>query len=108
MPDWLEVKLVKDISKQKWLEVHIDKGEASVIALALETPNSLIILDDWKARTIAEELKIKVTGTIGVIIKAKNIGLIDSVKPYLDKIKETDFRISDELIKTALAAANEK
>ena len=47
------------------------------------------------------------TGTIGVIIKAKLNGIIPSIKPYLDKIKETNFRISAEIELQALKEANE-
>lgn len=72
--------------------MQIDKGESSAIALALETPDSTVILDDYKARKIAQQLGINFTGTIGVIIKAKLKGIIPSIKPYLEKIKQTNFR----------------
>ena len=77
--------------------MQIDKGESSAIALALETPDSTVILDDYKARKIAERLGIPFTGTIGVIIKAKLRGIIPSIKPLLEKIKQTDFRLSSEI-----------
>ena len=88
--------------------MHIDKGEASAIALALETADNTVILDDWKARKLAERLGLSVTGTLGVIIRAKNTGLIQSIKPYLERIRETNFRISEELEQIALKEANEK
>lgn len=107
LPDWVEVQQARDQYKQQLLEMQIDKGEASAIALALETPDSTLILDDGKARRLAERLGLSVTGTLGVIIRAKNIGLIPSIKPYLEKIRETNFRISEELEQTALKEANE-
>ena len=87
--------------------MQIDKGESSAIALALETADSTIILDDYKARKIAEQLGITYTGTIGVIIKAKLKEIIPSIKPFLKKIKQTDFRLSAEIEKQALKEANE-
>ena len=108
LPDWIKIQQVKDNSRQQLLEMQIDKGEASAIALALETRNNILILDDWKARKVAERLGISVTGTLGVIIKAKNSGLIPSIKPFLEKIRETNFRISEELEQIALIEANEK
>ncbi len=72
-----------------------------------ETPNSVVILDDYKARKIAERLGITFTGTIGVIIKAKLNGIIPSVKPLLEKIKRTDFRLSAEIETQALKEADE-
>jgi predicted nucleic acid-binding protein len=108
LPDWIEVQQAKDQYRQQLLEMQIDKGEASAIALALETADSTVILDDWKARRLAERLGLSVTGTLGVIIRAKNTGLIPSIKPYLEKIRETNFRISEELEQIALKEANEK
>lgn len=108
LPEWFEVQQVKDHYRQQLLEMQIDKGEASAIALALETNDNIVILDDWKARKVAERLGISVTGTLGVIIKAKNTGIIPSIKPYLDKIRVTNFRISEELEQIALKEANEK
>lgn len=70
-------------------------------------PESVIILDDYKARKIAENLRLEIIGTIGVIIKAKKLGKIESIKPYLNKIRQTNFRISPELEKLALEAAGE-
>ncbi len=60
-----------------------------------------------KARKIAEKLGLNVTGTIGVIVKAKLTGIIPSIKPFLKKIKITDFRLSNEIESQALKEANE-
>lgn len=94
MPDWVTIIEVNDKYRQQLLEMQIDKGESSAIALALETPDSTIILDDFKARKIAEHLGLKITGTIGVIVKAKLNGIIPSIKPILSKIRATDFRLT--------------
>ena len=87
--------------------MQIDKGESSAIALALETPDSTIILDDYKARKIAAQLGINYTGTIGVIIKAKLNGVIPSIKPILEKIKKTNFHLTVEIEMKALKEAKE-
>ena len=107
LPSWVEIVSVKDKIRQQLLEMQIDKGESSAIALALETPESTIILDDYKARKVATQLGLTFTGTLGVIIKAKLSGKIDAIKPLLEKIKETDFRISPEIEKEALKEAGE-
>jgi predicted nucleic acid-binding protein len=107
LPHWVEIATVSDIYKQQLLEIQVDKGEASAIALALETTGCKIILDDYKARRIAAQLGLSYTGTIGVIIKAKLAGIIPSVKPLLKKIKETDFRLSAEIEIMALKEAVE-
>ena len=107
LPEWVEILSVKDKYKQQLLEMQIDKGESSAIALALETPGSTIILDDYKARKIADKLGLVFTGTIGVIVKAKLNGIIPSIKPLLEKIKKTDFRLSIEIEIQALKEAKE-
>lgn len=107
LPDWVEILAVKDKQKQHLLEMQIDKGESSAIALAIETPNCTVILDDFKARKIADYLELNYTGTIGIIIKAKLNGIIPSIKPIIEKIKQTNFRISKELEVQALIEAKE-
>ena len=107
LPSWIQIKLPTDKHRQKILETQLDKGEASAIALALDYPESLIILDDLKARKIAENLGIEITGTIGLIIIAKKRGVINSIKPLLEKIRKTNFRVSEEIEKQALKEAKE-
>lgn len=107
LPDWVVIQSSSDVYRQKLLEMQIDKGEASAIALALELPDSLIILDDYKARKIAVQLGLQITGTLGVIAKAKLSGIIPSVKPFLEKINKTDFRMSEEIIIQILKEAGE-
>jgi predicted nucleic acid-binding protein len=105
MPDWIEIARVTDSYRQQLLEMQIDKGEASAIALALEIPGSTIILDDYKARKIAKQLNLAYTGTIGVIIKAKLLGVIPAIKSFLQKIKQTYFRLSADIESQALKKA---
>ena len=107
LPDWVIIQASEDKYRQQILEMQIDKGEASAIALALEIAGCTLVVDDYKARRIAAQLGIEITGTLGVIIKAKLKGIIVSVKPYLEKIKNTDFRLSDELMQQALHEAGE-
>jgi len=107
LPDWVEVISASDKTKQELLEMQVDKGEASAIALALESENPFLIIDDNKARKLARNLKLNHTGTIGIIIAAKRKGIIDSIKPILEKIKATNFRISIDLELQALLQANE-
>lgn len=107
LPNWVEIKMAINQQYQHALELHVDKGEASAIALAVEIPDSIIILDDYRARKVAENLGLEITGTIGVIIAAKLKGIIRSVVPFLEKMKQTNFRLSEELIKIALFEAGE-
>lgn len=107
LPDWIVIENAKDKYHQRILELQIDKGESSAIALALEKENSTLILDDFKARKVAANLGLRYTGTIGIIIKAKMNGIIPSIKPLLEKITATNFRISSEIKLQALKEAGE-
>ncbi|MDR3002081.1 MAG: DUF3368 domain-containing protein [Fibromonadaceae bacterium] len=107
LPEWIEIVSVQDKYKQQLLEMQLGKGESSAIALSLEIPNSILILDDYKARKTAETLNLKFIGTIDLIIKAKLNGVIPSVKPILKKIKQTNFRLSLEMEQYAINAAGE-
>ena len=106
-PEWISVQNSTNKNYQKILEASVDKGEASAIALAVELVDCLLIIDDLKGRNLAETLGIKITGTFGVILEAKFSDKIDSVKPLLAKIKQTDFHFSKELEEKILAKANE-
>lgn len=88
--------------RQKIIETQIDLGEASAIALALEHDDSLLILDDLRARKLAARLEMKFIGKLGVINKAKSIGLISKIRPLIEKLKLTDFRISDKVLEALL------
>lgn len=107
LPEWFIVEEPSNKTYQKILEASLDKGEASAIALAIEQTDCLLIIDDYKGRKYAEQLGIKITGTLGVIVDAKLSGHIESVKPLLEKIKKTDFRLTEELEKRTLAKSNE-
>ncbi|WP_316826901.1 DUF3368 domain-containing protein [Pedobacter miscanthi] len=105
LPEWIEIRSPKNISFQNSLD--IDAGEASAIALAMESESSLLILDDNKGRKAAERLNLLYTGTLGIILKAKNVGIIISVKPIFQKIQQTNFRFSKKVLDEIYALANE-
>jgi predicted nucleic acid-binding protein len=107
LPDWVTVYPIERNNIKLLFESKIDSGEASAILLALTMPNSTIIMDDLKGRIFAKQFKLNVTGTIGVIIAAKNKNIILSIKPILDKIKATNFYISKEIEDEALLLAKE-
>lgn len=107
IPDFIKIENPKLSSVQLIQHLHLDEGEKSAIALALENKNSLLIIDEIKGRKFAKELGISITGSIGIIIEAKKLGLINSVLPILSKIKQSNFRISEQLILDALKQANE-
>jgi predicted nucleic acid-binding protein len=107
LPDWFKIEQPANKTYQKILEASLDRGEASAIAYAIEQTDCLLIIDDYKGRKYAEQLGLKITGTLGVIIDAKLNGHINSVRPLLDKIKRTDFRLTNDLERRTLEKSNE-
>jgi len=107
LPSWIKIATVKDISLVEVLKEIVDPGEASAIALAIETANSLVIVDDLKGRKLAKRMNLNVMGTLGMLLKAKQRGVIPLIKPYIDRIQETDFRISQEIIDYVIEQAGE-
>ncbi len=83
IPVWFNIRTVENVIKKEAFERIVDVGEASSLALALELSESIIILDDIKARKLAILNGIKITGTLGVIAKAKRKGIITEIKPFL-------------------------
>lgn len=107
LPEWITVQSVTDEKYQRFLETQIDRGEASAIALAAEFEDVTLVLDDLKARKLALKLKLKTTGALGVIHKAKQMSIIPKVKPLIDKLLMTNFRISNNIVDEILKLNNE-
>ena len=78
-----------------------------MLAVAAEIQPSLLIIDDLKGRKLAEGLKLTYTGTLGILLKAKQDGIIFSLHPFFEKIKLTNFHISHNLLDNILKEAGE-
>ena len=107
IPSWISVELTYNIDQSFLKNFNLGLGETSIIINAIKN-NGFLIIDDLKARKIATTLNLSFTGSIGILIIAKELKLIDSVKYYLEKIQETNFRLSDALINKVLEITNEK
>ncbi len=104
---WIKVVEVRNEHLKRVLQLQLDEGEAEAIVLALETYAGLVLLDDREARLQAKRLGLRVTGTLGILLRARKLGLIGSLREELDKLKETGFRISKSLEEEVLKAAGE-
>ena len=107
LPEWIIVSQNYDPKQVKVLELELDVGEASAIALGLNTPNSTLILDETKGRKVAKRLGLTVTGTIGIIVKAKNQGFIKSGKEILNSLERHGFWLSQKLKAEVIRQMNE-
>jgi predicted nucleic acid-binding protein len=107
LPNWIKIQHVLNQKTQKELEVKLDEGEASAIALALELGDCLLILDDLQGRKVANDLHLDFTGTLGVLVRAKKSGYITAIEPVLEKLKSIKFRISADVEQDILMQCNE-
>ena len=103
LPSWITICTEYDQKQFQILQLELDPGEASAIALAFEKPGCRIIMDENKGRSVAKRLGLKVTGTIGVLIKAKEKGLIGAGKDILAKLEKHGFWLSERLKKQLIA-----
>jgi predicted nucleic acid-binding protein len=90
------------------LVTDLGRGEAEAIALGLENPGSRLILDDILARRIAQLHKLQFTGTVGIMVKAKQAGLLVAVSPVLSQLREAGLWLSDTLVAEVLRQAGEE
>ena len=105
--DWLTVKAVQNQAVVTSLRTQIDEGEVEAIALAMELGDVVLILDDKKARRVAQEIGLRMIGTVGLLLHAKRQGIITAVEPLLKALEQVDFRITDALRQEALRLAGE-
>lgn len=88
-------------------EAALDVGEAAVIHLAIEQDIQHVCIDDKKGRRMALAVGLRVVGTLGPLLRAKQLRIITAVKPYLDRLEEVGTWYDDDLIQRVLVAADE-
>lgn len=86
----------------------LDRGEAEALALAEEHEARLVVLDERKARRYAERIGIAKTGTLGILLLAKEKGLIDSLRVWVERLKEAGLHLADDLIQKVLEVGGER
>ena len=86
---------------------NLGKGETQVISFSYQHDRIPIIIDDKAAKKCANLFNIKVVGTIAVLIRAKQMNLVNEIQPLLYDLKANGFRISNHIIATALEIAGE-
>jgi predicted nucleic acid-binding protein len=107
LPHWIRILPVDNIDKAKDFRKKLGDGESEVIALGIEKENYVLVLDDLKARQTAKKLRLKITGLLGILLKAKKRNKISKIRPLLKILDKEDFRISNKLKNEILIMAGE-
>lgn len=106
--DWIQTRTISDRTLVEALSNELDIGEAEAIALAVEMQADQVLIDEHRGRLVAGRLNLRYIGILGILIEAKNKGLITEVKPLLDAlINEAGFWVAEPLYNSVLQLANE-
>jgi predicted nucleic acid-binding protein len=105
--NWIRVIALTDPRRADSLP-DLDRGEAQVIALAQELRADLVVIDERLARKYARRLKLKLTGTLGVLLRAKQVGFVQAIKPLVEQLVQGGIRLGEDVIAEALQLAKEQ
>lgn len=103
---WLNV-VNPESTPSEWLALDLGVGEIAAMALALENPDRIVLLDDMLARRTAQVAGLQVWGTLKVLLEAKSHGIIEKVQPYVLKMSDVGMWISAEMKERILKLARE-
>ena len=107
--DWIIVESIHNFGAKRMYQAKLHAGEVEVMILAQECPKAdLLIIDDAAAKKTAKFLGLTVTGTLGVLLKAKQLGLLNNVTDCLKEMQSCGFYISPKIANLVLKQAGEK
>lgn len=104
---WVDVVSLQDPSRAD-LIADLERGEAEVIALAQEQSAGLVIIDERLTRRHAKRLGMRLTGTLGILLRAKQLGMVDAIEPLIDQLRQSGIRLGDDQIAQVLRLAGER
>jgi predicted nucleic acid-binding protein len=104
---WVDLRVVAPLSPELGAFGFLGAGERAVLTLAMANPAAVAVIDERPARKVAARFGVKVTGTLNLILVAKQLGHLQAVRPILDRLQELRFRVSVDLREHILALAGE-
>jgi len=104
---WIKTVSVKDRLAVEVLLDEMDLGEAETVVLARELGADWVLMDEKKGRRKLTELGLKKIGTLGILLKAKQAGLLSVIRPDIEQLHQRGFSISQDVIDSVLRQANE-
>jgi predicted nucleic acid-binding protein len=116
-----ESKAKKEVSNAKWIHIvevkdrlavnvlldEMDLGEVETIVLASEMNADWVLMDEKKGRRKLAQLNIPKIGTLGILLKAKQLGLVSTLKPEIEDLQKTGFSISPLVVREIVKMAGE-
>jgi hypothetical protein len=105
--DWIHVVEIKDRLAVNVLLDEMDLGEVETIVLASEMNADWVLMDEKKGRRKLTQLNISKIGTLGILLKAKQLNLISDLKSEIDDLQKSGFSISPMIVDEILKMADE-
>ena len=105
--NWIKIEKIGNPSAKNLFKAKLHAGEVEVMILAGEKDADLLIIDDYEAKKTAKFLGFNVTGTLGVLLKAKEKGYIERVSPIVDDLIRDGLYIDDNVKEYVLKEAGE-
>ncbi|MGD2113790.1 MAG: DUF3368 domain-containing protein [Acidobacteriota bacterium] len=104
--EWLEVTPGVQLSTAvaAW---DLGPGESAVLSWAAEHPGAVSVLDDYAARTCAKALGLPLLGTLGLALRAKVNGEVNTARPVVEELVRAGLYLSDSVIREALSLVGE-
>lgn len=105
--DFIKTQAIINKDAKRFFQTSLHEGEVEVMILAQEISSDLCIIDDFLARKYAKHLGLNVTGTLGVLIKAKEKGVLKEIKPLINNLINNGIYIDNNLYETVIKLAKE-
>lgn len=104
---WIKTLCVQDRLAVDVLLDELDLGEAETIVLAREQKADWVLMDEKKGRRKLDQLGMRKIGTLGLLLKAKQIGLLAAIRPDVERLRRQGFSISQAVVNAVLEEAGE-
>ena len=105
-PSWLGVRALSSPPATFGL-AGLDLGETAVIQLAMELGSARVAIDEWKGRRMALAMGLRVTGSLGLLGRAKQLGLVSTVRPFVERAARAGIRYHPFIVAAVLEELGE-
>jgi hypothetical protein len=105
---WVRIAVARDSALLRTLLAQLHRGEAEAISLATDLKADLVLMDEREGRQLAAQAGLKVTGVLGILLRARRAGQVAAIKPEIDAVRQkVHFFIAPALEARVLAESGE-
>ena len=104
---WLKIVSITNTDLRDSIALSLDYGESEVITLAKEMTIDMVVIDEYAGRHYAQMLGLNVVGTLGILLRAKELGKVQQIKPLMELLVTHERYINKSLFDKILVLADE-